>query len=423
LNRHINYAMLFMKRQVKFLKKLIARPDYLEQLIRFRDKKLIKVITGIRRCGKSTLLDLYEDYLKSQGVEDRQIIRLNLEFPEYHELQTYMQLYDYIKKQLQDDCMNYIFIDEVQTIPEFQKAVDGLYVRKNCDVYITGSNAHILSGELATLLSGRYVEIKMLPLSFREYITALGEKSDLAIKYRNYIENSSFPYALELSNKKDIRAYLGSIFDSVILKDIVTRRKIADVTGLQNVTRYIFDNIGNITSATKIANIMISAGRKISVHTVDSYLEALTESFILYKVGRYDVKGKQQLVIGNKYYAADIGLRYYLLGRKKADMGHILENVVFLELLRRGYEVYVGKVGSAEVDFISIGENGEEYYQVAYTVEGESSSGKSILERELAPLEAIRDHNPKYLLTMDFTPNTSHNGIKQINALDWLLGE
>lgn len=405
------------------MKKLIARPDYLEQLIRFRDKKLIKVITGIRRCGKSTLLDLYEDYLKSQGVEDRQVIRLNLEFPEYHELQTYMQLYDYIKKQLQDDCMNYIFIDEVQTIPEFQKAVDGLYVHKNCDVYITGSNAHILSGELATLLSGRYVEIKMLPLSFREYITALGEKSDLAIKYRNYIENSSFPYALELSNKKDIRAYLGSIFDSVILKDIVTRRKIADVTGLQNVTRYIFDNIGNITSATKIANIMISAGRKISVHTVDSYLEALTESFILYKVGRYDVKGKQQLVIGNKYYAADIGLRYYLLGRKKADMGHILENVVLLELLRRGYEVYVGKVGSAEVDFISIGENGEEYYQVAYTVEGESSSGKSILERELAPLEAIRDHNPKYLLTMDFTPNTSHNGIKQINALDWLLGE
>lgn len=405
------------------MKKLIARPDYLEQLIRFRDKKLIKVITGIRRCGKSTLLDLYEDYLKSQGVEDRQVIRLNLEFPEYHELQTYMQLYDYIKKQLQEDCMNYVFIDEVQTIPEFQKAVDGLYVHKNCDVYITGSNAHILSGELATLLSGRYVEIKMLPLSFREYITALGEKSDLAIKYRNYIENSSFPYALELSNKKDIRAYLGSIFDSVILKDIVTRRKIADVTGLQNVTRYIFDNIGNITSATKIANTMISAGRKISVHTVDSYLEALTESFILYKVGRYDVKGKQQLVIGNKYYAADIGLRYYLLGRKKADMGHILENVVFLELLRRGYEVYVGKVGSAEVDFISIGENGEEYYQVAYTVEGESSSGKSILERELAPLEAIRDHNPKYLLTMDFTPNTSHNGIKQINALDWLLGE
>jgi len=405
------------------MNKLIPRPDYLGQLIRFRDKKLIKVITGIRRCGKSTLFDLFEDYLKSQGVEERQIIRLNLEYPEYHELQTYMQLYDYVKERLCEDCMNYIFIDEVQTIPEFQKAVDGLYVRKNCDVYITGSNAHIHSGELATLLSGRYVEIKMLPLSFREYITALGEKSDLVIKYRNYLENSSFPYALELSNKKDIRAYLGSIFDSVILKDIVTRKKIADVTGLQNVTRYVFDNIGNITSATKIANTMISAGRKISVHTVDSYLEALTESFILYKAQRYDIKGKQQLVTGHKYYAADIGLRYYLLGNKKADMGHILENVIYLELLRRGFEVFVGKVGSSEVDFIAIGENGEEYYQVAYTVEGESGSGKSILERELAPLEAIRDHNPKYLLTMDFTPRTSHNGIRQINALDWLLGE
>lgn len=227
-----------------------------------------------------------------------------------------MQLYDFIKAQLQEDCPNYIFIDEVQTVPEFQKAVNGLFVRKNCDVYITGSNAYILSGDLATLLSGRYVEIKMLPLSFKEYICALKEQTDLIIKYRNYLENSSFPYALELSRKKDIRAYLGS---------------------------------------------------------------------------------------------------------KKADMGHILENIVYLELLRRGYEVYTGKAGSAEVDFIAIGEDGEEYYQVAYTVEGESKEGKTILKRELAPLEAIRDHNPKYLLTMDFSPNTSHNGIKQINALDWLL--
>lgn len=404
------------------MSEFIDRPEYLDQLVSFRDKQLIKVVTGIRRCGKSTLFDLYDEYLKSQGVEDRQIIRLNLEFPEYHELQTYMQLYDYIKKQLQDDCMNYVFIDEVQSIPEFQKAVDGLYVRKNCDVYITGSNANILSGELATLLSGRYVEIKMLPLSFKEYITTLGGKSELVVKYRNYLENSSFPYALELSKKKDIRAYLGSIFDSVILKDIVTRKKISDVTGLQSVTRYAFDNIGNLTSATSIANTMISSGRRISVHTVENYLEALTESFILYKAGRYDVKGKHQLIIGAKYYVSDIGLRYYLLGSKKADMGHILENVVYLELLRRGYEVYVGKVGSAEVDFIAIGENGEEYYQVAYTVEGESGGGRSKLERELAPLEAIRDHNPKYLLTMDFTPNVSHNGIRQLNALDWLLG-
>ncbi|GHU83438.1 ATPase [Clostridia bacterium] len=403
---------------------LLSRPQYLEQLISFRDKQLIKVVTGIRRCGKSTLFDLYADYLKEQGVEDRQIIRLNLEYPEYHDLQTYMQLYDYIKALLQDDCMNYVFIDEVQTVPEFQKAVDGLYVRKNCDVYITGSNAQILSGELATLLSGRYVEIKMLPLSFKEYIAALGEQTDIIVKYRNYLENSSFPYALELSKKKDIRAYLGSIFDSVILKDIVARKKISDVATLQSITRFAFDNIGNLTSATSIANTLISGGRKISVHTVENYLEALTESFILYKVGRYNVKGKQQLVTGAKYYLSDIGLRYYLLGNKKADAGHILENIVYLELLRRGYEVHVGKVGNAEVDFIAIGEGGEEYYQVAYTVEGEpGKDGKTILERELAPLEAIRDHNPKFLLTMDFTPNASHNGIKQINALDWLLDE
>jgi predicted AAA+ superfamily ATPase len=407
------------------MRELLARPQYLDRLVSFRDKDLIKVITGIRRCGKSTLLDLYEEYLKSQGTEDRQIIRLNLEMPEYHNLQTYMQLYEYIKAQLQDDCKNYIFIDEVQTVPEFQRAVDGLYVRKNCDVYITGSNAHILSGDLATLLSGRYVEIKMLPLSFREYIAAMREKTDLMIKYRSYLENSSFPYALELTEKRDIRAYLGSIFDSVILKDIVMRRKIADATALQSVTRFIFDNIGNLTSATRIANTMTSNGRKISVRAVENYLDALTESFILYKAGRYDVKGKQRLVTGAKYYIADIGLRYYLLGNQNADMGHILENIVYLELIRRGYEVYVGKVASGEVDFIAIGENGEEYYQIAYTVIGAQSekTGKTVFERELAPLDSIRDHNPKFLLTMDFMPNTTHNGIRQINVLDWLLDE
>jgi predicted AAA+ superfamily ATPase len=399
------------------MKELISRPQYLARLVGFRDKQLIKVVTGIRRCGKSTLFDLYADYLLQQGVKESQIIRLNLEYPEFHELQTYMQLYEYIKARLMQGCMNYIFIDEVQTVPQFQKAVDGLFVRENCDVYITGSNAQILSGELATLLSGRYVEIKMLPLSFKEYISALSDASDLVIKYRSYLENSSFPYALQLSNKKDIHAYLSGIIDSVILKDIVARKKISDVTILQSIVRFAFDNIGNLTSATSIANTLISAGRKISVHTVDNYLEALTESFILYKAVRFDVKGKQRLVAGAKYYLADIGLRYCLLGSKRADAGHILENVVYLELLRRGYEVYVGKVGGAEVDFIAIGENGEEYYQVAYTAEG-----GGVLERELAPLSAIHDHNPKFLLTMDFTPNASHNGIRQINAADWLLG-
>ena len=398
------------------MSKLIERPEYLQQLIDFRDKQLIKVVSGIRRCGKSTLFDLYADYLRENGVKDNQIIRINLEDPDY-EMKTYKELYDYIKKQLSENKMNYIFIDEVQTVPEFQKAVDGLFIRKNCDVYITGSNAMLLSGELATLLTGRYVEIKMLPLSFKEYISALGEQTDLIIKYNKYLENSSFPYTLELSKPKDIRAYLGGIFDSIILKDIVSRKKIADVEQLQDVTKFMFDNIGNITSSTKITETMMSNGRKISVNTVENYLNALTQSFVLYKASRYNIKGKKLLTSGNKYYLADIGLRYYLLGSKRADIGHILENIVYLELLRRGYEVYVGQVDNGEVDFIAINAEGEEYYQVAYTL-----ATPEILARELGSLNKIKDHNPKYLITMDFAPPTSHNGIKQINALEWLLG-
>lgn len=396
--------------------KRIERPEYLEQLIRFREKEVIKVVTGIRRCGKSTLFDLYCEYLVQDGVSKDQIIRVNMEDPDYHDIRDYMQLYDWIRQQMHSEKMNYILIDEVQNVPEFQKAVDGLYIKENCDVYITGSNAYLLSGELATLLAGRYVEIKMLPLSFKEYLSALGDKTDLMLKYQNYIQNGSFPYVVQLEKKRDIHAYLEGIYTSIILKDIMARYRIADTGGLDSVIRFMFDHVGNLCSATKIANTMTTAGRKIAISTVENYLGALTECFILYKAGRYDVKGKQYLTTGNKYYLCDMGLRYYLLGTKRADLGHILENVVYLELLRRGYEVYIGKVGNAEIDFIAIGEEGEEYYQVALTVMEEST-----LERELAPLERIRDHNPKYLLTMDFTPLTSHNGIKQWNVLEWLM--
>ena len=396
--------------------KRIERPEYLEQLIRFREKEVIKVVTGIRRCGKSTLFDLYCEYLVQDGVSKDQIIRVNMEDPDYHDIRDYMQLYDWIRQQMHSKKMNYILIDEVQNVPEFQKAVDGLYIKENCDVYITGSNAYLLSGELATLLAGRYVEIKMLPLSFKEYLSALGDKTDLMLKYQNYIQNGSFPYVVQLEKKRDIHAYLEGIYTSIILKDIMARYRIADAGGLDSVIRFMFDNVGNLCSATKIANTMTTAGRKIAISTVENYLGALTECFILYKAGRYDVKGKQYLTTGNKYYLCDMGLRYYLLGTKRADLGHILENVVYLELLRRGYEVYIGKVGNAEIDFIAIGEEGEEYYQVALTVMEEST-----LERELAPLESIRDHNPKYLLTMDFTPLTSHNGIKQWNVLEWVM--
>ena len=379
---------------------------------------MIKVVTGIRRCGKSTLFELYQDYLQTDGVSSEQILSVNLEDGEFEDIKTSKNLFGYVKNRLIPGKKMYVFLDEVQRVDEFQKAVDSLFVIKACDVYITGSNAHLLSGELATLLSGRYVEIKMLPLSFMEYASAYPDNTNMDRLYLDYTVNSSFPYALEMSKPKDRRQYLQGIFDTIVLKDIVARNKFPDVTMLQGVVRFMFDNIGNLCSTKSIADTMTSAGRKISVHTVESYLTALTESYILYKISRYDIKGKQYLKTGDKYYAADIGLRYAMLGTKKADDGHILENIVFLELLRRSFEVYIGKVGTAEVDFIAIGEEGEEYYQVAYTVI--DPDGKT-LKRELAPLEAIHDHNPKYLLTMDHTPLTNHNGIKQINALEWLL--
>lgn len=397
---------------------MISRNEYLDNLINLRDKQLIKVITGIRRCGKSTLFELYQEYLLRNGVESEQIISINLEDGDYADIEDSKSLYNLVKTHLLPDKMNYIFLDEVQRVSEFQKAVDSLFIKKNCDVYITGSNAYLLSGELATLLSGRYMEIKMLPLSFKEYVSAFPEDRNIDRLYQNYIHNSSFPYTLELSRQKDIRQYLEGIFNSIVLKDIVARRRFPDIAMLQSVVRFMFDNIGNLCSTKKIADTMTSAGRKITVHTVESYLTALTDSFIFYRIGRYDIKGKQYLKTGDKYYAADIGLRYIVLGSKKADQGHILENVVYLELLRRGYEVYIGKVGNSEVDFIALGVEGEEYYQVAYTVI--DADGKT-LERELKPLESIRDHNPKYLLTMDLGPVVSHNGIKQMNVLDWLL--
>lgn len=395
---------------------MIERNEYLENLISFKDKNLIKVITGIRRCGKSTMFELYQSYLKENGVEEEQIITVNLEDGDYRGIRTSEKLYQYVESKLVKSNKNYVFLDEVQQVENFQEAVDWLYVKKNVDLYITGSNAFLLSGELATLLSGRYVEIKMLPLSFKEYISAYPGNTNTGALYMNYLQNSSFPGALELARKQDIRVYLEGIYNTILLKDIVTRKKISDPFMLQSVVEFMFDNIGNMCSSTKIANAMTSSGRKISVPTVENYLSALCDSFILYKVGRYDIKGKQYLATGAKYYVADIGLRYFILGTKQADMGHILENIVYLELIRRGYEVHIGKVGDAEVDFIAIGAEGEEYYQVSQTVLEEQT-----LKRELSSLDAIKDHNPKYLLTMDYTPLTSYNGIKQVNVLEWLL--
>jgi len=396
---------------------MIKRNEYLNQLISFRDKRLIKVVTGIRRCGKSTLLEIYHEELLKNGVADNQITSVNFEDADYECLMDRKVLYDYVVNRLIPDKMNYILLDEIQHVNEWQRVVDSLFIKKNCDVYITGSNAYLLSGELATLLSGRYVEIKMLPLSFAEYISAFPDKTELSRKYAAYLTNSSFPYTLELSKPKDIRAYLDGIYNSVILKDVIKRKRIADVSALEDVIRFVFDNIGNLCSIKKIADTLGSGGRSISVHTVGGYLDALCDSFILYRASRYDIKGKRYLKTGDKHYIADVGLRYYLLGPHKADMGRALENVVYLELLRRGNEVRIGKVGNAEVDFIATNESGPEYYQVALTVRDTST-----LSRELASLDSISNHSQKFLLTLDDDPMVSHNGIKQLNALDWLLG-
>ena len=392
---------------------MIERKEYLEKLKKWKDKDLIKVVTGIRRCGKSTLFKLYIDYLKSIGIEEDHIISINLENPE-NEFDTYKDLYKYIKEQIKDKKQYYVFLDEIQNVTEFQKAVDGLYIIKNVDVYITGSNAYLLSGELATLLTGRYIEIKMYPLSFEEYLNYYKKDVDERM-YLNYINRSSFPYALKLEEESEIDDYIDSLYNTIIVKDISQRKKIADTSMLRTVTKFMFDNIGNCLSIKKIADTLTSDGRTISVHTVENYLESLVESYVFNKVSRFDIKGKQYLQSGEKYYATDVTMRYALLGRRNIDAGHILENIVYLELIRRGYKVYIGKNGEKEIDFVAENKEGFTYFQVAYT-----TREKTTLERELKPLQEISDHYPKYILTMDIDPIADYNGIKKINVLDWL---
>lgn len=397
---------------------LIQRTEYLKKLIAFKDKHLIKVVTGIRRCGKSTLLEIYQKWLREQGVNDSQIISINFEDIDYEELTDYKKLYTYIKERLTDGSMTYIFLDEVQNVDNFAKVADSLYIKKNVDLYITGSNAYMLSSEIATHISGRYVQIEMLPFSFKEYMESTGNMSERDIKYTEYLQNSSFPYTLELKGQADeIRDYLEALYNTIVVKDIITRKRISDPMMLKSVLRFIFDNIGNPLSSKKIADTMTSAGRKVDSRTIEKYLDALTESYIIYQAKRYNIKGKQYLKTHEKYYVVDIGMRFMLLGSKNIDAGHILENVVYLELLRRGYDVYVGKLDELEVDFVAQNSKGITYFQVALSVRDEKT-----LQRELRPLQMIKDHYPKALLTMDEDPETHYDGIRRINARDWLLG-
>ncbi len=396
----------------------IQRTEYLNKLIAFRDKKIIKVITGVRRCGKSTLMQIYQDYLRNNGVEENCIVSVNLEDYDYYELRQPKNLHSYIKERLVSGKMTYIFLDEIQRCESFPEVVDSLFIKDNVDLYITGSNAYMLSSEIATLISGRYVEISMLPLSFKEYVLSTGSSAELSRKYAEYLENSSFPYALELKGQpKEIKDYLDGIYNTIVVKDVASRKRFPDTMMLESVARFIFDNIGNPLSTKKIADTMTSYGRKIDVKTVEKYLNALMESFIVYQAKRYNISGKQYLKTLEKYYVVDIGMRYMLLGSRSTDIGHILENVVYLELLRRGYQVYVGKVDEFEVDFVAMESKRIIYFQVAATVRDEST-----LRRELAPLEKINDHYQKFILTLDDDPEADYNGIRRINVLDWLMG-
>lgn len=397
----------------------IIRQEYLDKLIAFKDKQIIKVVTGIRRCGKSTLLQIYHDYLINNNISSEQIISINFEDYDYEELLDPHKLYDYIKVRLINNKKTYVFLDEIQNVKDFHKVVDSLFIKKNVDLYITGSNAYMLSSEIATLISGRYVEIKMLPLSFKEYILSTGSEDDLSIKYREYIEYSSFPYVLELNkNKNLIRDYLDALFNTIIVKDIIQKNKIADVLMFKSVLTFVFDNIGNTLSSKKIADTLTSNGRKIDSKTIEKYINALIESYVIYQATRYNIKGKEYLKKYEKYYIVDIGLRYALLGTRVYDVGHILENVIYLELIRRGYEVYIGKINDLEVDFVAMLDNNVYYFQVAATVRDNKT-----LEREITPLVKINDHYQKFILTLDDDPEANYNGIRRVNALEWLLGK
>jgi len=394
----------------------IKRREYLDRLIALIDKRVIKIVTGVRRCGKSTLLEMMQDYLLSRGVGKEQIISLNFEDFDNYDLRDPRLLHQYIKDLIPKGKNTYIFLDEIQHVKDFPDVVNSLFITKGVDLYLTGSNAYMLSGEIATLISGRYIEIAMLPLSFKEFVLHTGDNMDLPRKYTDYLNGSSFPYAFELKDQPGIlREYLSGIFNTIVLKDVVTRNKISDVMMLEAIIRFVFDNIGNTLSTKKIADTMTSVGRKIDVKTVEKYLSALAESYIIYKAKRFSIKGRQYLKTMEKYYVVDIGLRRLLLGNSSFDVGRVLENIVYLDLLRRGFAVSIGRMDDLEVDFVTMDGDVPCYFQVAASVRDEST-----LARELAPLRRIADHYPKFILTLDEDPDADYNGIKRINVLHWL---
>lgn len=403
---------------------MVERKEYLQRLLSWKDEQVIKVVTGIRRCGKSTLLKQYQEHLKDIGVAEEQIISINFEELEYEHLLNYKELYSYIKERLCPDKMTYIFLDEIQKVTDFEKVVDSIYVKENTDVYLTGSNAYILSGDLATLLTGRYIEISMLPLSFREYGELRGGDSDEI--FAEYMRAGGMPYvALMDRNEEKAEAYLEGIYNTVIVRDIEDRqsrresnpdkRKISDIALLKTIARYLASVVGSPVSVRSVTNYLVSNGRKISPNTVNDYMEALAESFIFYPAERFDIIGKQLLKANKKWYMVDLGLRSHILPRQNYDLGFSLENIVYFELLRRDYQVNIGKTGEAEVDFVAKKQGVFTYFQVTADM-----TAQETFTREMRPLQSIKDNYPKIVLTLDRFTIGNYNGIEVVNVVDWL---
>ncbi len=400
-----------------------GRNHYLEQLIRYRDKPFIKVITGIRRSGKSTLLSLFENYLMATGVAKNHIIRMNFESFAFDEISNYKELHAYIQERLTNSGdRHYILLDEVQQVTSWEKVINSFLIDANVDIYLTGSNAYLLSSELSTLLSGRYVEIKMQPLSFKEYLdfteTDTGDNRDnLQEKFNQYLMYGGLPTVVELLDHPDtIGPFLEGIYNTVLMKDVMERNGVRDAALLESILKFIASNIGNIVSTKKISDYLTSSGRKTTSDTIDNYLKMLENAFIIYKANRYDLKGKMFLKTLEKYYMVDMGIRNQLTGLRNTDIGHVIENLVYLELIRRGYDVAIGKIGSLEVDFVATKTDEKIYFQVSASILDEKTR-----ERELRPLQTISDNYPKYIITMDQTPFQDYGGIRVLNIIDFLL--
>lgn len=402
----------------------LLRKEPLTRLLSWKNQHVIKIITGVRRSGKSVVLkQLCKELLKDESILEKQITFLNFEMLENEELLEYHELYDALKKNLVPEKMNYILLDEIQNVKNFEKVIDSLFVLPNVDIYLTGSNANLLSSEIATLLSGRYVKLHVLPFSFIEFQEAYKifypeSNLDSLSLYTKYISFGGFPYLYHIyEQNENIRDYILGLYSTIVLKDIQQRKKIEDTILLEKVVKFALLHTGNLLSPKKICDTFISSGRKTSSATVENCLNSLCESYLFYKVNRYDIKGKEVLKTLEKYYAVDMGLRFFMLGAKTGDEGHILENIIFLELKRRNFEIFVGKIDSMEIDFIAKKRGSINYIQVALTVRNEET-----LQRELKPLFAVKDNFPKTLITLDNAPLIFHNGIKQIYALDFLNG-